>query len=436
MDVSGCVKLRVAIVGSSRIRVAKVLSLLDDDTPTSFQQPREIDYTSLPSSTVDDNGDQFNAFLHRHVEYIGCVAAFDTYEDEDGKTIRYLAKIEYHGPNGARVRGSSLAPFFDDTESNSDDNRDNERESKRIPGIAAVAIGCGIESENDIAMIITFLQSMSIHKQVELRLPDGTTKSDATQDGKCENPTIVKIVQPNVLYKSMEDENQAYKNMNLDEKRLVTLNRTVGPGKMANFVQSLANEIAVANHIIPSPSPPPSPPSIIEENTSTDCTENIENHPINHHDDHHHRQQERMHDIKTVAQHSNTNKTQYACKQCRAVLFNEDDLEDPPHAKAQQTFNRGASGALCSSVFLAEGLDWMGDISSMEGKLCCPKCCTKLGLWNWAGAQCSCGTWITPAIKIVLNKVDVILANDLNRNEIRHSCGAGLPPGTIIPKIS
>jgi len=66
---------------------------------------------------------------------------------------------------------------------------------------------------------------------------------------------------------------------------------------------------------------------------------------------------------------------------------------------------------MCQSIFLADGLDWMGDISqSPEGKLSCPnlKCGSKLGLYKWHGTQCSCGTWVVPAIMIQKSRVDAI----------------------------
>jgi dual specificity phosphatase 12 len=44
----------------------------------------------------------------------------------------------------------------------------------------------------------------------------------------------------------------------------------------------------------------------------------------------------------------------------------------------------------CTSYFLNEPTQF-GDTTELEGKLTCPKCCSKFGSWVWAGAQCSCG---------------------------------------------
>jgi hypothetical protein len=63
--------------------------------------------------------------------------------------------------------------------------------------------------------------------------------------------------------------------------------------------------------------------------------------------------------------------------------------------------------AVCTSIFLGEALKWMADAASdIEGKLMCPKCAVRVGSLDWAGSQCSCGTWVTPAIQITRKLVD------------------------------
>lgn len=66
----------------------------------------------------------------------------------------------------------------------------------------------------------------------------------------------------------------------------------------------------------------------------------------------------------------------------------------------------------CSSYFV-EPLSWMGSIlqnGQMTGKLLCPnaKCLAKLGAFDWAGCQCSCGAWVTPGFQILRSKVDEV----------------------------
>ncbi|EGG01571.1 uncharacterized protein MELLADRAFT_117771 [Melampsora larici-populina 98AG31] len=66
----------------------------------------------------------------------------------------------------------------------------------------------------------------------------------------------------------------------------------------------------------------------------------------------------------------------------------------------------------CSSYFV-EPLSWMSKVlekGESMGKIVCPnlKCNSKLGCFDWAGVQCSCGAWITPGFQISRSKVDEI----------------------------
>ncbi|KDE02689.1 hypothetical protein, variant [Microbotryum lychnidis-dioicae p1A1 Lamole] len=67
---------------------------------------------------------------------------------------------------------------------------------------------------------------------------------------------------------------------------------------------------------------------------------------------------------------------------------------------------------LCSSYF-TEPLSWMSPMlesGALGGKIVCPnaKCGAKLGSFDWAGAQCSCGTWICPGFALNVSRVDEI----------------------------
>lgn len=67
---------------------------------------------------------------------------------------------------------------------------------------------------------------------------------------------------------------------------------------------------------------------------------------------------------------------------------------------------------LCNSYF-TEPLSWMSDQlgeGSLGGRIMCPnsKCGAKLGSFDWAGLQCSCGSWVVPAFSISASKVDEI----------------------------
>ncbi|CAO2826212.1 unnamed protein product [Amaranthus hypochondriacus] len=39
-------------------------------------------------------------------------------------------------------------------------------------------------------------------------------------------------------------------------------------------------------------------------------------------------------------------------------------------------------------------------------KLYCMGCKARLGSFNWAGMQCSCGAWVNPAFQLVKSKID------------------------------
>ena len=80
----------------------------------------------------------------------------------------------------------------------------------------------------------------------------------------------------------------------------------------------------------------------------------------------------------------------------------------------------------CSSYFLADTVDWMDEDLLDQGKLTCPnfKCQTRIGTFSWSGSQCSCGTWVTPSIKLIKSKIDRVYS----RSHIHIVQGAILPP--------
>lgn len=118
----------------------------------------------------------------------------------------------------------------------------------------------------------------------------------------------------------------------------------------------------------------------------------------------------------------------YTCRICRRVVFAEADLEN--HQTAQQGFCRRkskgvTSAGVCSSYFLAEPPLWMEEqqTGEVEGKISCPNkaCGARLGSLKWTGAQCSCGSWVTPAIQFAKKNLDS-----------RSAAPAGPPPGTVL----
>ncbi|KAK0570094.1 tyrosine protein phosphatase yvh1 [Tilletia horrida] len=66
----------------------------------------------------------------------------------------------------------------------------------------------------------------------------------------------------------------------------------------------------------------------------------------------------------------------------------------------------------CSSYFV-EPQPWMEpslETGEVRGRLECPnnRCSGKLGNWDWAGAQCACGAWVTPAFALHASRVDAV----------------------------
>ena len=383
--------------------MAKVVSILQDTTTTITDDDDDI---TDHSAACD-----FTTFQHPNVnvaiEYLPCVATFGSYKDGSGSTVRYMEKIEYHGPQGTQLRGSSLAPFFDDDvdvegcDTNSSSN--NNQDPLQLNGIAAIAIGCGIESPEDVAMIQSFVAAISGAGSSQAQSGGEAAANGDNVDGKAaedddvvnreKSGPVIRCIEPNADFSSMKEETEAYKAISADEKAEVTRLGTIGPGKMAKFAYTLAAE--VIQDAIDAAFP----------QEDADAEEEVE--------------LEVAEPEPTVERVRDPSKIQYACRMCRTILFDEDDLEDPPHSKASHSFSRrkhdksaGRSGSAsqCESKFLSGALDWMGDTSAFEGKLHCPKCDFKVGNWNWSGAQCSCGTWVTPAVQIPNGKVDELNA--------------------------
>mmetsp|Transcript_28751 Transcript_28751/g.39742 ORF Transcript_28751/g.39742 Transcript_28751/m.39742 type:complete len:356 (+) Transcript_28751:110-1177(+) len=114
----------------------------------------------------------------------------------------------------------------------------------------------------------------------------------------------------------------------------------------------------------------------------------------------------------------------YRCRKCRRVLGTHASVLPHEQGEGQSSFkyrkqgaqpNGQGSGGACTSVFL-EPLAWMHGSGiteggyQVEGKLQCPQCAGRLGSFNWAGEQCSCGSWVTPAFQVHKTKIDVIRA--------------------------
>ena len=404
---------RVAIIGAQRQRVAKVSAILHADNSRSNISIDEL--VALQSASAGEESAVADTDIHLpkgvpsmvEIEYVPCVATFDSYEDEHGTNVRYLAKLEYHGPNGTLVKGKSLAPFFDN-DIGTDNNDNIEDKVNHFPGISAAAIGCGIETEDDVEKVQSFMETLSASCASQLSI----TKNNTDKDDQSSSGILIKCIKPNAEYSTMKEENVAFREFNEDEKKEAVEKGTIGPGKMASFVYSVAKdsirrrwdkELTEYEHSL----------QLAEVQQSNAKSEEVqpeqqisalESDPT---------AQVEMQSTAASAQHiPNPEKTRYACKRCRSILFGVEDLEDPPHVQSQHDFRKkthktvyGNTGT-CQNHFIAQPLSWMNGCNGMEGKLHCYKCNTNVGHYSWTGAQCSCGTWVTPAIMVPMSKVD------------------------------
>ena len=106
-------------------------------------------------------------------------------------------------------------------------------------------------------------------------------------------------------------------------------------------------------------------------------------------------------------------KSVFSCRMCRRPLFFAENLlphqvgrHNIPYHKRDKGNAVSSDFVSCNSHYLQEPLQWMGNTDENEGKICCSKCQSRVGFWKWDGQQCSCGTWVTPAIQIAKNRVD------------------------------
>ena len=368
---------RIALVGSHEMRLGKILELL-------LTEP------DMQQLAANDDSETVNV----KVAYLPCVAKFDSYPDDNGKQIRYLASVDYH-PELLPVPAqnelpSSLLEIFDEA------TIENSRTGEPLfpHGIAGVAIGSGIEGEESVNMISKYFSMMMMQS---------TAGGDDDDDQK--RKLVVQCVQPMSGYASMHDELAAFKDLDKKQKEEATRQRTMGPAKMAKFAFDFAQDIVqdalqkrrvrqeVAQH------------QHVEAATQVQANNNTI-----------------LEEPDLPYQVVDPNKDCFSCRKCRTVIFGQDDMQDPPHVPSQHQFGYrkhggGATGD-CQSFFLHDVMDWMKSGSSGrssssaavgdEGRIHCPKCDTKIGTLHWSGAQCSCGTWVVPAIQIPKSKVDLV----------------------------
>ncbi|CAL9225958.1 unnamed protein product [Arabidopsis halleri] len=102
----------------------------------------------------------------------------------------------------------------------------------------------------------------------------------------------------------------------------------------------------------------------------------------------------------------------YRCKKCRRIVAIEENIVPHEPGKGEECFawkKRSGNSELvqCSSIFV-EPMKWMQTIHDglVEEKLLCFGCNGRLGYFNWAGMQCSCGAWVNPAFQLNKSRID------------------------------
>ncbi|KAI7733963.1 hypothetical protein M8C21_031969 [Ambrosia artemisiifolia] len=104
----------------------------------------------------------------------------------------------------------------------------------------------------------------------------------------------------------------------------------------------------------------------------------------------------------------------YRCKKCRRIVASQDNIVSHERGEGQKSFKWKkrtgdvTNGPLeCSSIFV-EPMKWMQVVEegNVEQKLQCIGCNARLGSFNWAGMQCSCGAWVNPAFQLHKSRMD------------------------------
>ncbi|ESQ55537.1 hypothetical protein EUTSA_v10027050mg, partial [Eutrema salsugineum] len=102
----------------------------------------------------------------------------------------------------------------------------------------------------------------------------------------------------------------------------------------------------------------------------------------------------------------------YRCKKCRRIVAIEENIVPHERGKGEECFawkkrSGNSEQVQCSSIFV-EPMKWMQTIHDgcVEEKLLCLGCNARLGYFNWAGMQCSCGAWVNPAFQLHKSRLD------------------------------
>jgi len=112
---------------------------------------------------------------------------------------------------------------------------------------------------------------------------------------------------------------------------------------------------------------------------------------------------------------SEREKACFKCRKCRRNLIRSESILAHDETTRMKDFlhknrdRKPTEASRCTSVFV-EPLSWMAELitGARSGGLFCPngKCNQKVGHFDWAGIQCSCGKWVSPAIQLQRKQMD------------------------------
>jgi dual specificity phosphatase 12 len=358
----------IVVVGLNRIRLAKIISLVEADIVLNESNNRGITILGRTGNDPPENGTSSCCIQGDQSKFrlLYCVAAMSSYEAEDGTQVRFMSNFVRHD-------GAPMRECFD-----------NDAFFRSSLGTTTTVLMVGYEwyyPSEDARHIEAYFKSFGV-------------------------PVSIQCVDPNPGYSNLEEEMAAFKMLSDEDKARHLSDQTLGPGKMARFILDSAR--AIRNKMSES--------SVVEGLVGE---HSVERDPE--------LQEEEVGPAISDPQHEEQQLLpeppdpllpMYACRLCRTVLVGQNHLAED-HKPNLHSFNkhhhrspRGATLAAveCQSLFCDESvLGWLSpNGKDVEGRLECPKCSAKLGHWNWAGAQCSCGTWIVPAIQIPVSKVDTM----------------------------
>eukprot|EP00934_Nitzschia_sp_Nitz4_P008259 Nitzschia sp. Nitz4//scaffold64_size103689//14838//15875//NITZ4_004422-RA/size103689-processed-gene-0.71-mRNA-1//1//CDS//3329556088//8249//frame0 len=299
------------------------------------------------------------------VELVPCLAALGSYEGQDGNNLRYLSNFVYHD-------GSAMTQFLDDP---------------------------------------TFRNNLVCVLQVGYEWHDGDEKQIASYFELSDLHIPVKCVMPMEGQESLYAEMEHFKKLDETEKNRHQIEGTMGPGKMARFVvdqvQGLKQSAVDKKKE--------------EEEAFAKSMAQVKIDP-----------EEPEEETKKI-EPADPTRIRFACRKCRTILLGENHLaqehEQAVHA-LRRNHDQKSHQSSCQSLFCSDDvLAWLSPSGDeIEGNLTCPRCTHKIGHWRWAGAQCSCGTWITPAIQIPKSKVDDVFP--------AASSATVTMPGVVQPALS